>query len=333
MKIGLFLSAQAARDEPIGDRIATVVGHARLAEQLGFSSVFLGHHLLASSQFLQPISMAGFLAAATERVKIGFGVLLSPLAHPLALAEELATLDALSNGRLVVGVGAGYRNVEYDATGIPYASRYRRLTDGVQIMRDLWAGKSVSYDGDFGAATNARLALRPIQPGGPPVWMGAFGPKAIARAAAMGLPWLASPEGTLETLAGRYADYRAGLTAAGHSLDLAYPLSREGAVAATREEAAAAVRPFLEGQYRGYKSWDQVRDLDIDDVIAEHALVGTPDDMLARLTEYRDQLGVTEVIMRVDWLGMDPSVAERTIRMIGEHVIPALAAAHPTSQP
>lgn len=325
MKIGLFLSAQASRGTSVAQRLDEVLGHVRLAEELGFHSVFLGHHYLTSSQFLQPVSLAGHLAAVTERVRLGFGVFLSPLWHPLVLAEELATLDCLSGGRLTVGVGAGYRQVEFDALGIEYDSRHRRLVEGIELMRSLWAGEAVSYDGPFGRVNDARLSLRPVQDVGPPVWIGAFGPKAIARAAALGVPWLASPEGTMDVLEERYALYRDGLRAAGHPLELPYPMSREGAVAATASEAAEAVRPFLEQQYRGYKQWDQVRDLSIDEVIAQHAVVGTPDDVTHRLREYGRRLGVTEVIMRVDWLGMDPAVAERTIRLLGTEVIPALA--------
>ena len=326
MKVGLFLSAQAAVGESAVDRFRTLQHQVRLAEELGFHSVFLGHHYLTSSQFFQPIALAGHLAATTERIRIGFGVLLSPLLHPLALAEELATLDVVSSGRLTVGVGAGYREVEFDAFGIPYGSRRQRMFEGVELMQALWAGERVSYDGRFGTVDGARVTMRPVQSGGPPIWVGAFGPKAIARAAALGLPWLASPEGTIEVLEERYAAYRQGLADAGHSLEVAYPMSREAAVAVTRGEAADAVRPFLEQQYRGYKQWDQVRDLAIDDVIAEHALVGTPETVVARIEEYGERLGVTEVILRVDWLGMDPSVAERTIRLVGTEVVPALGA-------
>jgi alkanesulfonate monooxygenase SsuD/methylene tetrahydromethanopterin reductase-like flavin-dependent oxidoreductase (luciferase family) len=324
VKVGLFLSAQAAAGESAAARFRTLQHQVRLAEELGFHSVFLGHHYLTSSQFFQPVSLAGHLAAITERVRLGFGVLLSPLLHPLALAEELATLDVISGGRLTVGVGAGYREVEFDAFGIPYGSRRQRMFEGIELMQALWAGERVSYDGRFGTVEGARVTMRPIQPGGPPVWVGAFGPKAIGSAAALGLPWLASPEGTLEVLDERYAAYRRGLADAGHSLDLDYPMSREAAVAPSAAEAADAVRPFLEQQYRGYKQWDQVRDLAIDDVIAEHALVGTPDTVTARLRQYADRLGVTEVILRVDWLGMDPAVAERTIRLVGTEVVPAV---------
>ena len=183
----------------------------------------------------------------------------------------------------------------------------------------------MSYDDGFGRGENARLHMRPRRPGGPPVWLGAFGPQAIARAATHDLAWLASPEGTMEVLEERFALYRDALLTAGHSVDRVYPMSREGAVATTRADAADAVRPFLEQQYRGYKQWEQVRELDIDEVISQHALVGTPDDVTARILEYRDRLGVTEIILRVEWMGMDPVIARRTIELVGREVIPALA--------
>lgn len=326
MRVGLFLGSQAARDVVAADRLDELDWQVQRAEQLGFHSVFLGHHYLASSQFFQPLTTAAYFAARTERITLGFGVLLSPLWHPLALAEELATLDVLTRGRLVVGVGAGYRKVEYEALGLDYRSRQRRLVESISLMRRLWSGAEVEYDDEFGRVERARLHLRPHHDGGPPIWLGAFGPQAITRAATHDLPWLASPEGTLEVLEERFALYRRALAEAGHSGQRPYPMSREAAVAATRTEAADAVRPFLEQQYRGYKQWDQVRDLDIDEVIAQHALVGTPDDVTARILEYRDRLGVTEIILRVEWMGMDPAVARRTIELVGTEVIPAVAA-------
>ena len=152
MKAGLFLSAQFPPDASAEEGLAAIVEHAILAEEAGFDSVFLGHHYLARSAFLQPLTLAGYLARATSRIKIGFGILLAPLFNPLALAEEIATLDVLSGGRIVCGIGAGYRRVECDAFGVAWDERHRRLSDSVEVMRALWRGEAVTAAGPVGEA-------------------------------------------------------------------------------------------------------------------------------------------------------------------------------------
>lgn len=104
MKISVFLSAQFDPAASAVEGLDGVVRQAAAAEEAGFHAVYLGHHYLAKSAFLQPIPLAGYLAGATERIRIGFGVLLAPLLNPIALAEDLASLDVITGGRLTVGI-------------------------------------------------------------------------------------------------------------------------------------------------------------------------------------------------------------------------------------
>lgn len=325
MHISLFLSAQAEPGEPPAERLGTVVRQARLAEELGFETVFLGHHYLSSSQFFQPMSTASYLAAVTDRIRIGLGIYLATLHHPLALAEELATLDVLSGGRLTAGLGVGYRRIEYQALGIPWDRRYQRFEEYLAVMRLLWRGEDVAYNEEWGKADQARVHLRPVQEGGPPVWVGAFGTRGIERAARLDAPWLGTPDGTVATVTERFGIYRAALSRWGHGLERAYPLAREVAVAPTREEAVEAIWPHLSAQYRGYRSWDSAEQLTAREMVAQHAVVGNPDEVTARCQRYGQEAGVTEIMCRVDWVGMDPRIAERSIRLLGEEVIPALS--------
>ena len=298
---------------------------ARLAEELGFDSVFLGHHYLARSAFLQPLPLAAHLAATTERVRIGLGVLVAPLFNPLALAEELATIDVLSGGRLVVGLGAGYRKSECAAFGVDWDDRVPRLRAMVPILRGLWAGEAVTAEGTWGRLEGARLPLRPVQPGGPPIWLGAFAPPAIRRAADLDAPWLMGPEGDDDDLAERLALYRGALEQRGRSLDRPYPITREACVAATTDTATARIRPHLEAQYAGYRSWDAAQGIDVDAFIRTHCLVGDPDAVAARLSELGARHGITDVILRVQFMGMPHAEALDTIRLVGEEVLPRLA--------
>lgn len=333
VRIGLFLSAQFPPDASARVGLDAVVQQAELAEELGFDAVFLGHHYLARSAFLQPLPLAAYLARATTRVRIGLGVLVAPLFNPLALAEELATLDVLSDGRITVGLGAGYRRSECTAFGVDWDDRVPRLRAMVPILRALWRGESVTASGSWGALDDARLPLECVQEGGPPIWLGAFAPGAIRRAAELDAPWLIGPEGTDSDVASRLAGYRDALVTYGHSLDRVYPLMREASVAGTTREAAERIRPHLEAQYAGYRSWDAAQRIDIDEFIHTHCLVGSPDTIVARVCGLADDLGITDVVLRTQFMGMPHADALDTIRLVGEHVIPRLDSRRTTSDP
>ena len=324
MRLSLFLSAQAAPGESPAERLKVITHQAQLAESLGFETIFLGHHYLASSQFFQPLSTAAYLAAVTDRIRIGLGIYLLTLHHPLTLAEELATLDVLSEGRLTAGFGVGYRRAEYQALGIPWAGRYQRFEGYLALVRALWKGETVSYDREWGKTDRAKVYLRPAQEGGPPVWIGAFGAKGIERAARLDASWFGTPDGAVSVVAERFQTYRTALQRWGHSPDRSYPLAREVAVAGSREVATEAIWPHLARQYRGYRSWDSAEQLTAKEALTNHAVIGNPDQVIARCRAFGEEAGVTEIMCRVEWMGMDPAIAERSIRLLGAEVIPAL---------
>lgn len=326
MKVGLFLGAQFQPDISARRGLDEIVEQARLAEELGFHSVFLGHHYLARSSFLQPLSLAGYLARATERVRIGFGVLLAPLLNPLELAEELATLDVLSGGRMIAGFGAGYRKVECEAFGVEWADRVVRLREYVPILRALWAGEQVSASGSWGTLEQAELRLRPVQEGGPPIWLGALAAGGIRRAARLGATWLIGPEGDNDDLGARLALYRDELREHGHGVDRPYPLMREAAIADTTEEAVGLIRPHLAAQYAGYRSWDAAQKIEVDTFIQTHCVVGDPAAVVERLRTL-EALGITHVVLRLQFMGTPHAQTLAGIRRFGERVLPALGSA------
>lgn len=326
MKIGLFLSAQFPPGASVEEGVAEIVAQARLADELGYDAVFLGHHYLARASFLQPLTLAAHLASVTERIRIGFGVLVAPLYNPLGLAEEIATIDALSGGRLIVGLGAGYRKVECSAFGVEWQDRVTRLREYVPILRALWNGEAVTASGSWGSLDGAEVHLRPSRPGGPPIWLGALADAGIRRAARLGVPWLIGPEGSPEDIAGRLALYRETAVGAGHPPDgREVPLTREAFVAATTDEAVATMKPYLAAQYAGYRSWDAAQAIDLDEFIRTHCLVGAPDDVARRITALGDDLGITYLVLRMQFMGMPGDAARAGIRAFGEQVLPRLA--------
>ena len=325
MKISCFLSAQFDPAASAVDGIENVMAQAAAAESAGFHAVYLGHHYLAQSAFIQPIPLAGYLGAATTDIRIGFGVLLAPLLNPIALAEELASLDVLTQGRLTVGIGAGYRRRENAAFGVAWDDRLRRIREYVPLLRSLWAGETVDAAGTWGEVPGASLALRPVQPGGPPIWIGAFAEPAIKRAARLDAPWLIGPKGNDDELARLLKLYRDCLAEHGFSQDRDYPMSREAFIADSDEAAVSGVRPHLERQYAGYKSWDDAQGLDLDRYLAEDCLVGTPDRIVAKLRRWEIELGITEVSLRLQFVGASQDEAMDQIARFGADVIPRLS--------
>lgn len=324
MKISCFLSAQFEPGASAVQGIDQVLTQAAAAERVGFHAVYLGHHYLAKSAFVQPIPLAGYLAAATERVRIGFGVLVAPLLNPIALAEDLASLDVLSRGRLTVGMGAGYRRREADAFGVAWGDRLSRISQYVPALRALWRGERVDLEGTWGNAPQASLPLRPVQDGGPPLWIGAFAEPAVRRAARLDTPWLIGPKGDDAELARLLRVYRDGLRAHGHSTEKEYPLTREGCIADTNDRALAQVRPHLERQYAGYKSWDDAQQIDIDRYLAEDCLVGSADEIVRKLRRWESELGITEVVLRLQFMGAGHAETLEQIERFGSEILPRL---------
>jgi alkanesulfonate monooxygenase SsuD/methylene tetrahydromethanopterin reductase-like flavin-dependent oxidoreductase (luciferase family) len=271
------------------------------------------------------VPLAGFLAAATTRVRIGFGVLLAPLLNPVALAEDLASLDVLSRGRLTVGLGAGYRRRETAAFGVAWDDRLRRLREYVPILRALWNGETVDLHGSWGEVPGASLPLRPVQPGGPPLWIGAFAEPAVRRAARLDCPWLIGPKGDDAELARLLAVYRSTLDEHGFSREREYPMSREAFIADSYRAAVGGVTPHLERQYAGYRSWDDAQTIDVDRYLAEDCLVGSADEIVEKLRRWERDLGITEVSLRHQFVGASQEEAMEQLARFGEEVIPKVA--------
>lgn len=319
--VGVFLAGYFPPNRDTESALREIEQRANYIEELGFDSLFLGHHLLSAAKFLQPLSLAAFLAARTSKVKIGLGVYLLPLTNPLAFAEEVATISALSRNRLIVGVGAGYRKSEFKAVGVPFEDRFKRLEEYTMVTRRLLAGELVSASGSFGELKNARVQLASPDEHAE-LWMGAFGDVGIRRCARLGIPWLAGPEGSLEVLSDRVRTYRQAANEAGMATPVAMPLVRELYVAESDDQAQAEAYPFLAKQYADYKSWDH--GLTIDDLIARDAVVGSPETVATRLNGYRD-LGFTHVIARSDWPDMDPELSTRSMALMADRVKPMLS--------
>src|SRR5262245_3526969 len=165
---------------------------AMRAEALGFDSVWIGDHVAIHRPTLDSLAALGHVAALTERVRIGPCVYLLALRHPTVAAKQVASLDLLSGGRVVFGVGVGGEfPKEFEACGVPHRERGARVDEGIAVCRALWGPSPASFEGRFTQFADVVLEPKPVQPGGPPIWIGGRSDAALRRAARVGDGWVA----------------------------------------------------------------------------------------------------------------------------------------------
>lgn len=198
MKIGFVVSLSDARGEGPGsaDRYTTVRDRAMRAEDAGYDSIWLYDHLFfRPDQFVGTVgiwegwTMMSALAEATNRVEIGSLVACNQFRNPAILAKMAHTLDEVSAGRLVLGIGAGWQKAEFDAFGIPFDHRVSRLDEALQIIRPLLSYGEVDFEGEYYSARDCQISPMGPRVGGPPLMVGAFGPRTMRLAARYGDIW------------------------------------------------------------------------------------------------------------------------------------------------
>jgi probable F420-dependent oxidoreductase len=160
------------------------------AEAGGFDSLWVQSQLIGSSAVLDPITLLAFAAASTSTVGLGASVLIAPEYHPVQLAKQLASLDQLSRGRLRVGLGLGSPNSTYEIPGMPRDRRTKRLIETVEVMRALWTQPVASYHGEIYQVDSLPMEPKPVQAGGPAIWLGGRAKPALERAARYGSGWM-----------------------------------------------------------------------------------------------------------------------------------------------
>jgi probable F420-dependent oxidoreductase len=333
MKLGLALSVQHRPEESQAARFAEHVEQVRLARAVGFSSVWASQHYLSEPfTYFQPLPTLGRMAAEAEGMTLGTGVLLLPLHQPVDVAEQLATLDVISGGRLVVGVGLGYRDAENEALGVNPRQRVRRFEEALQVVERLWSGEPVRHQGRHFTLREVRISMPPVQRPRPPIWVAANTDAGVRRAARLGDAWLMNPHTTGAALQRQLALFHDARQAAGRPAAREVPLIRECCVAPTAAAALAEGRPHLEAKYGAYRSWEQDKALPDDDawsarfdeLARDRFLLGDHARVREEIARYREQLGITTLIVRVQWPGMAQAAVLRSIRLLGEQVLPAL---------
>jgi len=164
---------------------------AEFAETHGFDSVWTGDHMAFPVPILDPLLQLELIAAFNERITVGTAVYLLPLRHPTPVAKQVATLDRILGGRFVFGVGVGGEfPLEYDVCGVPVRERGARLGEGIEVLKKLWTGKTVSHDGHFYPFPEVQMLPTPHRAGGPPIWCGGRSEAALTRIGRLADGWI-----------------------------------------------------------------------------------------------------------------------------------------------
>ena len=307
MQFGIYSSiANPPRGEDLDRCVDEVIAEAQAAEASGFDSCFFGEHHQDQDGFLpSPLIVATAVAANTTRLNVGTSVILLPLHHPVHVAEDVITLDIVSKGRIILGVGVGYQATDFQAFGIPMQHRAAMFEEGVEIIRKCWSGERFSFHGTHYTLEDLQIRPRPFQTPAPPLWIGASVPAAVRRAGRMGDAFVATPSTTLpQTL--RLVDiYRQAAEDAGRQPRVV--LMRDAWVASSRAEAEAVYGPEVMTAYRYY--WEnqlaEFQDIPADtpfsleNLAQDRLVLGEPETCIREFHRWQEATGADYCLLRL----------------------------------
>ena len=300
-------------------------------DELGFDSVWLSEHHFADDGYCpSPLAVAAAIAARTKRVRIGTNIIVLPLHHPLRIAEDVATVDVISNGRFELGVGAGYREEEFDTFGVPLSDRVSRMTESIDLIRRAWSEPVINHDGRHFTAHELTVRPQPVQRPGPPIWMGARAEVAVRRAGRIADGFIIS-RGREQVEWFREAAEEAGRD----PKKLRLATIRIVHVAESPAAAMKAIGESLLYHENGYSSWfkasghlEHERELTgfqtVEDLPIERYVIGTPDEVVEKINRLRERYDFDELILWGRLPGVEWEEAERSLRLLAEHVLPRL---------
>lgn len=325
MRYGLFIAAQYQQHQDLSRALDEHLEQVRYVRDNGFSSVLAGQHFLSDPfQMLQPVPLLARITADSGDMMVGAGIFLASLLNPVELAEQVATLDLLSGGRFVFGVGLGYRLEENMAFDTP-KNRVRVFEEKLDVVRRLLEGEQVTATGHGYRLDNAKLGMRPIAKPRPPIWMAANSDAAIKRAARLADTWFVSPHASIGELERQVALFRGIRGFPPYEL----PAMREVCIRETDEEAIEVSRSFLDNKYKSYVSWGQSEALPAADTLRREwdelrqgrFIIGSPETALEQIRNLEARLGVTHLICRVQWPGLPHEEAMETLRLMKDKVM------------
>lgn len=325
MKFGIFANQYYTAGDSF--KATDLYEQAELIESVGFDSFSLGERHIHEPGVVEPITTLAGVAANTNDLELATAAMLPSLYHPIHLAEQVAMLDRLSDGRFSFGVVLGYRERELEPFGISMEDRGPAFMESLELLKRLLTEEQVSHDSERFSLDEVCISPQPQEP--LPIWLGGHADIAIKRAAYRGNGWIASASSTTEDLKSQISTYEESLDEFGMSReDNEVVLMRDCYVADSFEEARKTVEPHLLKLYQMYAQWGQTyldeHEVSVDyDELKEKFVIGTPEQCLDQLYEY-DDLGVDHVLLRCQFPGQSQTSTLRCLERIGDELIPEL---------
>ncbi len=349
MRFGLFFQAPEAAGQTHAERYAEVFDRVSLADALGFDVAWLAelHFGGAFSLLSSPLMLVGPLAQRTRRIRIGTAVALLPLHHPLSCAEQAATADVLSGGRLEFGVGRGSIPGQFHGFGVPVAENRARFDEALEVIRMAWTRERFSHRGRFYAVEDVSVVPKPVQRPHPPIRVAVHSAESFAHIGDLGLPIYSGTTTTpLPQLREFMAIYRGRLAAAGHpwrpeQMALMLPVHVGDTAGAAREAMRRGVLKYYENLRAIYAALptsygehlprlkvieETIANLPYERFCRDQAVFGDAAEVADRLQAARDEFGLSQIIGWFDQGSMLPRAeVERTMRRFADEVMPKLA--------
>jgi alkanesulfonate monooxygenase SsuD/methylene tetrahydromethanopterin reductase-like flavin-dependent oxidoreductase (luciferase family) len=350
MRFGTFFFFQAPPGHRHADIIHRELEQVEWTEELGFDEVwFTEHHFIDYGLSVDPAALASAAASRTRRVRIGLAAAILPFHHPLRLAEQMALVDIISNGRLDVGVGRGNRPAEFAGYRVPQVESRERFDETVEIMRLAWTQERFAFHGRFFELDDVRVIPKPVQQPHPPLYQVCVSKDGIENTALRGWPMLNSVLfGPVDQLVANRDTYVATLQKAGRSADeiaallARWGVSRQIYVAETDAQALAEARDaevWYQESFRRFVVPERIEDahptlqpgframaerlasVTWDALVRETLAFGSP-DTVARHIEHMRQLGVGQVLCWMNFGGLSQERVRRSMELFAREVMP-----------
>ena len=341
MNLTLFINAEHRQGDNLTRCFAEHREQVRVARGIGFDGVAVGMHLsYGSSAWFPPLELLTSLAQVAEGMSLATSMLILPLFHPLHVAQQAAYLDVVSGGRLILGVAPGWTKDEFKILDLDYKCRISRYIESLTLIQRLFGEEEVNFQGKHFTTQDLRLSLKPLQKPRPAMWYGGSVPKAVARAGALantriGDSWVASSHLVSDVITKQADIFRKKLQELDKPMPEEFPLLRNIVVAENRATALRDSGPFLEASYRIFGQWGlftgpvgaKKDQLDLEELIAGRVIIGSPEECAEQIIDLKEATEFTRLVARVQWLGMDQKIVLRTIRLLGEKVLPIINSA------
>ncbi len=336
MDLTLFINPEHRQDDDLHKRFGEHIEQVQIAKRAGYDGVAVGNHLsFGSTAWFPPLETLTRLAAEADGMSLATCMLVLPLYHPLHVVEQASLLDAISNGKLILGVAPGWQEDEFRVMDLEHGRRLGRYIEAVELMKRLWSEETVDFKGNHFEAEGLSLALKSTRKPRPPMWYGGSVTPAVARAArladtALGDSWVASSHLVEDVIVEQAGVFRDTLAEHGKPMPDEFPLLRNIVVAPDSETALRDAGPFLEASYKVFGQWGLFskvvgsgkEQLDLEELIAGRVILGSPEECAEELVRLARATDFTRLIARVQWLGMDQRIVLRSVEMLANEVRP-----------